>query len=378
MKKFFSKVAERIEKLDPDGLKSQFRRLGDELRFFESIFAALREGVMVVDVHGLLSYANPAAEAMLSFSFERHGAQNISHVLPDLDWDRILAPEDGWSRRAVREYELLYPERRILEIDSTPSEFGTVILVRDVTLRRAREESAVEDGRTDAVRELAAGVAHEIGNPLNALSINLQLLEREFRHEADPVRRERLLADIATARREIKRIIDINRSFLDALRPVKPNLVPGSPADSLSDTLSALKAQIEDRRISVALDLPPALPPVMIDRAQMEQVFFNLVKNALEAMADGSSLEIEVSADDRDVSISFRDHGGGMDEAALARLFQSFESSKGTRGTGLGLMLSRRIVRAHGGDIDVESKPGEGTRFTVRLPRLEKRVRRLT
>ena len=106
-------------------------------------------------------------------------------------------------------------------------------------------------------------------------------------------------------------------------------------------------------------------------------MFFNLVKNALEAMKDGGALSITVTADDRDVRVLFRDNGSGMDAATLAHIFEPYRTTK-EQGTGLGLMVCRRIVRAHGGEIDVESKPGAGTTFTVRIPRLEKRVRRLT
>ena len=109
----------------------------------------------------------------------------------------------------------------------------------------------------------------------------------------------------------------------------------------------------------------------------MEQVFFNLVKNALEAMKDGGELAIALDSDDDAVTVSFRDSGSGMPPAAVAALFEPYRTTK-RAGTGLGLMLSRRIVRAHGGEIDVESKEGAGTKFTVRIPRLEKRVRRLT
>ena len=303
----------------------------------------------------------------------------MRHLLPDWDWDNLLAPSDegkGWTRQASCEIEVTYPERRLLEIQSTPSANGTVLLVRDVTLSRAREESAIESSRSDAVRDLAAGVAHEIGNPLNAISLNLQLLAREFRRETDETRRTRLLHDISTAQNEVRRLEGIIKGFLSALRPAKLNLVPGSLVDPLTDTLDALKAQFEDRRIQTQLSLPSALPTVLVDRAQMEQVFFNLVKNALEAMKDGGSLEIEVDADDRDVHVVIRDNGSGMDAATLAHIFEPYQTSK-EHGSGLGLMLSRRIVHAHGGEIDVESKPGAGTAFTVRIPRLEKRVRRL-
>ncbi len=377
MSVFLDKVAQRLDKLDSADRLRQFRQLADEIGFFESVFDTLKEGVLVVSPEGELLYANNAAEALTGSPCSKARGKPIRKAIPGWDWDNLLRPaRDGWSRTSAQELEVLYPEHRILEINAMPSRNGTVLLVRDVTLARAREESARETSRTDAVRDLAAGVAHEIGNPLNAISLNLQLLAREFRREPDADRRERLLHDISTAQNEVKRLEGIIKGFLSALRPAKLNLVPGSLVEPLTDTLDAMKAQFEDRRIKTALNLPTALPTVLVDRAQMEQVFFNLIKNALEAMKDGGSLDIEVSSDDHDVRVVFSDNGSGMDAATLAHIFEPYQTSK-EHGSGLGLMLSRRIVHAHGGEIDVESKPGAGTVFTVRIPRLEKRVRRL-
>ena len=380
MRGFFNKVAEHIDKLDAEGQRKQYRLLVEELSFYESVFSSLREGVLVVDAAGTTVYANEAVARLTGFDGAKAKGRPVRHILPDWDWDNLLAPSDegqGWTRQASCEIEVTYPERRILEVQATPSANGTVLLVRDVTLARAQEESARESSRTDAVRDLAAGVAHEIGNPLNAISLNLQLLAREFRREPDEERRARLLHDIATSQNEVKRLEGIIKGFLSAIRPAKLNLVPGSILDPLTDTLDAMKAQFEDRRIQTQLNLPTALPTVLVDRAQMEQVFFNLVKNAIEAMKDGGTLTVAVASDDRDVRVFFSDNGSGMDAATLAHIFEPYQTSK-EQGSGLGLMLSRRIVRAHGGEIDVESKPGAGTTFTVRIPRLEKRVRRLT
>ena len=377
MSVFLDKVAQRLDKLDAADRRRQFRQLADEIGFFESVFDTLREGVLVVSPTGDLLYANHAAESLTGCPCAKARGKPIRKTIPGWDWDNLLQPaRDGWNRASAQELEVLYPEHRILEINAMPSKNGTVVLVRDVTLARAREESERESSRTDAVRDLAAGVAHEIGNPLNAISLNLQLLAREFRRESDEERRARLLHDIATAQNEVKRLEGIIKGFLSALRPAKLNLVPGTLLDPLTDTLDAMKAQFEDRRIETALNLPTALPTVLVDRAQMEQVFFNLIKNALEAMKDGGSLDVEVAADDRDVRVVIRDNGSGMDAATLAHIFEPYQTSK-EHGSGLGLMLSRRIVHAHGGEIDVESKPGAGTAFTVRIPRLEKRVRRL-
>jgi PAS domain S-box-containing protein len=381
MLNFFDKVIKNIDKLDSSSIREQFSRMVKEMRFFETVFQTLDEGVLVISSNGRLLYANRAAEKLTSVSLNRSRDKLISKIMPDWNWSSLLGENTtsgGWLRKAEREIEIAYPEPKILSVSILPSEENiTVAIIRDVTSEREREASVLESGRTDAVRDLASGVAHEIGNPLNALSLNLQLLAREFKKEADSEKRERLLTDIEVALNQVKRISAINKGFLNALRPIKPNLVPGNLADPLKRTLAEMKTQLENRSIHVTVDLPSALPSVMIDSDQLQQVFFNLIKNALEVMKDGSDIEIALSSDDNYVVASFRDSGSGMDGETLAGLFEPYKTSKDS-GNGLGLMVSKRIVKAHGGEIDVESKEGVGTRFIVSIPRIEKRVRRLT
>ncbi len=345
---FYDKVADRIGKLDAEGLRRQYKALTDEIGFFESIFNSLDEGIVVLDDNGRVKYANAAGH----------------ELIPLLGMDE--PPEDdspSTNGVSVKEIEITYPEHRIIEV----KRIGRVIKLRDVTAKRAQDADAVESGRADAVGEMAASMAHEIGNPLNALSLNLQLLRRKYPEEGD----------LTIAQRELERLNGIIREFLGAFRPAKAHLAPGFAADPLKDALAALKNVFEDRRIRVSLDLPRTMPAVALDRAQMEQVFFNLMKNALEAMKDGGELTIEIKHDDMSVSVVFHDSGVGMSDEALAHLFEPYRTTK-KKGTGLGLMISRRIVAAHGGEIAVASEEGRGTTFTVRLPRLEKRVRELT
>ena len=344
---FYDKVVDRIEKLDAEGLRRHYKALADEIGFFKSVFDSLDEGIVVLDDAGKVEYANAAGKELLPL------------LGIDEEFNESRPAPDGIS---VRELEITYPEHRIIEVKRV----GRIVKLRDVTEKRAREADAVESGRADAVGEMAASMAHEIGNPLNALSLNLQLLKRKYPDEVD----------LAVAQKELSRLNGIIREFLGAFRPAKAQLAPGSVADPLKDALAALKNVFEDRRIRVALDLPGTLPAVAVDRGQMEQVFFNLMKNALEAMKDGGELAIEIVSDDTSVSVGFRDSGSGMSDEALARLFEPYRTTK-KKGTGLGLMISRRIVAAHGGEIAVSSEEGRGTTFTVRLPRLKKRVREL-
>lgn len=341
MKTFFQSVLKHIDKLDADKLREQYRLVTDEVSFFDTILSAMKEGVVVYDLAGEIVYRNPAADQ-----------------LPDI--------EVALGTASRSEVSLTYPDERTLEIHTIPFERGTLAMIRDVSAERARTAEELERGAAKSVCDLAAGVAHEIGNPLNAISLNLQMLER------DPSDREAI--DICKS--QVRRLDGIIRGFLGALRPAKMVLSPGSIAEPLKNCLAALKGQFEERRINVTLDVPAALPPVALDKDKMEQVFFNLVKNALEAMKDGGAIDIVLSVDDRDVTVSFRDTGLGMNAEQLAHLFEPYRTTK-EHGTGLGLMISARIVRDHGGVISAQSKEGEGTVFTVRIPRLEKRVRAL-
>ena len=350
MKDFFKGVRRRIDKLDAAHLREQYRLVADEYARTDMLIHALKEGIVRIGADGEVLQSNPAASRLL-------GTDPASAI------QSMHLPLGTSSRR---EMLVTYPEERALEIQTAPLGKETVVYVRDITAEKRRTEDELRAGATKAVCNLAAGVAHEIGNPLNAIAMNLQLLKR------DPSDSETIDACMG----QVKRLDGIIRGFLAALRPSRPNLAPGSLADPLKSCLAVLRHQMEERRITVTLDIPAALPPVALDRDQMEQVFFNIVKNALEAMHDGGSLAMEMDSDDRYVSVSFRDSGEGMSDEQLAHLFEPYRTSK-EKGNGLGLMVSARIVHDHGGSISAESKPGEGTRFTVKLPRLERRIREL-
>jgi len=351
MKDFFKGVRKHIGKLDAEHLREQYKLVADEFARAEMLFHALKEGLVRLDENGAVIQANPAARALLGM--------DPADALAGLD-----LPLGKSSRREVA---VSYPEERQLEIQTMPFGDETIVYLRDITAEKARTEEELRAGATKAVCDLAAGVAHEIGNPLNALALNLQLIIRDPASAVE-------LASASLA--QVKRLDGILRGFLEALKPAKPNLMPGSLVDPLRNCLQALRAQLEERRITVMLDAPASLPPVALDAAQMEQVFFNLIKNALEAMKDGQQLDIALASDDNDVSVALRDAGEGMDAERLAHLFEPYRTTK-EKGTGLGLMITKRIVTEHGGTIAVESEVGRGTTFTVRLPRLERRIRAL-
>lgn len=386
---FFDKVFTRIGKIDSESLKSQLRRLSGELAMMETVFRSVHEGIVIVNGQGRLVYANWAAEHMLSFDSSKVKGKDIAGLFGDFDLPQraVAAPGRGaqdseWSRLLTREIEITYPERRIVSFYAVPMDKATedgpdntLIILRDVTREREQEENALRDERLDAVKTLAASVAHEIGNPLNALDIHLQLLSRSL-HKLDSGERDSFEDMVGVARSEVRRLDGIITQFLQALRHSSPVLAPGDILKLIGETLATLKAEIENRRIEVKVSGGSNVPAVLVDEGQIKQVFYNLVKNAMEAMPDGGHLGIAVSADDAWLRIDFIDSGMGIPAEALGRIFDAYHTTK-KKGTGLGLMIVQRIVKEHGGQIEVSSKEGEGTRFRIMLPLAERRVRKL-
>lgn len=379
---FLDKLVERLDRLDAGSLQTQFLRLAQEKGLLETIFHAIQEGIIVLEGEGRISYANRAAEKLLGFSAEQAQGQPIKRYLREVEWDRVLDLDaDEWSRVVSREIEISYPEHRFLDFYIVPlravkeGEKGAVLILRDVTRDRESESRTIESERLQAITLLAAGVAHEIGNPLNSLTIHLQLLDRELAHVPE-AERAALKELVEIARREVERLDQIITQFLRALRPSRPAFERAPLRTILDETLEFLRHEIADRDVIVEVEDLGEIPNALVDRGQIKQVFFNIIRNAIQAMQHGGVLRITLSSDDRFVAVSFKDTGPGIPPEELGSIFEPYFTTK-SEGSGLGLMIVQRIVRDHGGEIEVHSEPNAGTTFTVFLPRDERRIRLL-
>ena len=383
---FLDKLIERIGRVRPEDMQSYLLRLADEKGFLETIFNAIYEGVIVTDLHGRINYLNRAACELFGLERDECMGQPLSERLKGLEWDRLV--ETG--QVASRDMEVFYPQHRFLNFYVVPvsleepgrrpkidhdEQVGYAVILRDITENRRATDETIQSEKLTALTLLAAGVAHELGNPLNSLHIHLQLMERKLRKAPEPLRKD-LSKSLEVAREEIQRLDAIIQQFLGAIRPARLNLHPENINMLVAESVEFLQPEIRDRDIIVEQELRADLPLLEIDRNQIKQAFYNVIKNAFQAMKQDGLLRIRTDLEDMWVTITFADSGSGISPDHMSKIFEPYFSTKAS-GTGLGLLIVRRIVHEHGGEIDLASAEGKGLTFTMRLPMQNRTARML-
>jgi len=375
---FLDRFVARIDRIRPEEVQSFLVALAREKGFLETIFNAILEGIIVTDAAGRILYLNRAACVFFGIEATESLGRDIAEAVRELDW-RILASDGGDI--VIRDLEVTYPERRDLHFYIVPlkddhgERTASVILLRDMTQHHTDTAETIETERLSALSLLAASVAHEIGNPLNSLDIHLQLLNRKIR-ALETSEREDLAETLAVTRQEVARLDKIITQFLQATRQQPPAFYPVDLNTVAAESLAFLDTELRDRDILLETHFAESLPLVDADPDQLKQAFYNIVRNALQSMQSGGILRVGTSYDDHSVGISFADNGCGLATENAGRIFDPYFTTK-TEGSGIGLFIVSRIVRAHGGEIAIETAPSRGLTFGIRLPRRDLRVRSL-
>src|SRR3954463_3239961 len=343
---FVEKLIGRLAKIDANEVQNYFLRLAQEKGFLETVFNAIQEGIIVTDAAGRITYLNEAACELFGLESQDSVGKRLDERVRGLDWKSLSHSQGPISR----DIEIFYPANRFINFyivpliierresagdngeasDSTDQyssadqhagQVGYAIILRDITESRRTTQQTIESERLNALTLLAAGVAHEIGNPLNSLHIHLQLMERKAQ-ELDHNATAELQQSIDVARSEVRRLDSIVTQFLRAIRPSQPRLHPENVNTIVEEAVRFFTPEIQDRDMVVEQELRADLPLLRLDHGQMKQAFYNVIKNGLEAMKRHGTLRIRTDLDDTHVIVTFVDTGAGMSTENLSRVFE--------------------------------------------------------
>jgi PAS domain S-box-containing protein len=369
--------------------KKMEREIIDLKNFNESIIESMEAGLLTMDLDSNVTSINLGGQKILGWKAEEIFGKPIRSVLNPAEVDSLLSnPNKPGTASFKRETELTLKSGKPVSIgftvtdrlDNQRRKVGTIISFKDITQLKQMQDEVIRMDRLASLGVLASGIAHEIKNPLAGIKALAQACEEDL--EPDDSRREYLVR----ITRQVNRLDELLRTFFTYARPKPPDRNHTRVSDILGEVLNLLNKKMLTHKISFKQDLPEPLPPVWVDFQQMQQVFLNLILNAIDAMPEGGALHVSAAVvqgpdaglirkqfqmpealNQPFVQTMIRDTGIGIPPETLETIFDPFFTTK-PNGLGLGLSIVYRIINEHGGDLHVESKVGAGTTFTITLP----------
>ncbi len=369
------KIVARLDRLGQEELRQLFLRLASDKGLLQDVFDALRDGLILFDGQGRARFANKAAEKIYGRPL---------HELVRESFERLVGGACRWEElkgsgvAITRDLHVNYPEPRHYNFLMSPVAGGEeyLLLVRDDTETLAAGEEKAEAEQLNLLTFMASAVAHEIGNPLNSLGLNLQLLQRKLARLSTE-ERSRLEPLLESALSETRRLDTLLRQFLQSIRPQRLHREMVQVNEILARVVETLEPEIAPRGVAVHQSLSEKLPELNADGSQLFQVFYNLIRNAYQSIpGPEGGIVIQTDFNDTDVRVIIGDNGVGISHEVMGSMYEPFRTTK-NKGNGLGLLIVRHIVREHGGTLAVASRKGIGTTVTITLPRADRVVRLL-
>ncbi len=368
------KIVNRLEHLDTEELRHLFMRLASEKGLLQDVFDALRDGLILFDSEGAPRFANKAACAIYGRSIKE-----LLHV----PFERLVGGTCTWQEvcgsgiAISRDLHVNYPEERHYNFLMSPVADGSeyLLLIRDDTERLAAGEEDAEAEQFNLVTYMASAVAHEIGNPLNSLGLNLQLMQRKLA-KLDADAREKLTPLLESALGETRRLDTLLRQFLQSVRPGRIQRETVQLNELIARVLEVLEPEMAPRGIGIQQSLSKDLPELSADGGQLFQVLYNLIRNAFQSISGDGGIYIQTDYNDTDVRVLIGDNGSGISHEVMGTMYEPFRTTR-KKGHGLGLLIVRHIVKEHGGTLSLASREGIGTTVSITLPRADRVVRLL-
>ncbi|MFA7124422.1 MAG: ATP-binding protein [Sphaerochaetaceae bacterium] len=383
MNNFVRRAFEKIEKLSIDEIKTLVGYQASENELLGKVFDTLDIGILVVSESGRVLACNTSTKRLLPVSRTMAEGSSIKYVVNDADllhfFNTMITSTEPISEPSIEFHFQRGDVVRTLEIshDSFVSAVDSifqhdtgkrhVFFINDISENKRQEARLHRSESLASLTTVAAGVAHEIKNPLASIGIHLQLLRKAFQRKKklsiDDAKRYLDIID-----EEIERLNSIVVDFLFAVRPMDVHLRLENINRIIDDLCSFVEPELNSQHITLKRQLAQFLPKVLVDENLIKQALLNIVKNAMNAMeVNGGLLSVTTKLQQDQISISCSDTGTGMSEQTLSKIFEPYFTTKPT-GSGLGLTMVFKVIKEHHGEINVTSQLGEGTTFTILLP----------
>lgn len=372
---FVHKLLKSLDKIDRAALEKYILDLAETRLTLETILHEIHEGAMIVTRDGDITFANPPALSWLGLP--KTGKLQIPQIA-DTEISKFIETHcENLKERTTADFRVLIPRETFLRIFMIPfeKEGNILILLLNLTTERSAGGAPPARDSVESLLSLAAGIAHEIGNPLNSIGIHLALLQKEIKTlpEGKKAGFEKTLEVLKSETGRLDRIV---RNFLKAARKPPLRFRTENLNGVLKSALDFMRPELEENKIKIRFRPEESIPDFLMDRERLHQAFINLIKNSMEAMPKGGQITIRTSQKEKAAILIFNDEGKGISEEDLPHIFEAYYTTK-AEGSGLGLMTVWKTVSEHGGRIEVSSKAGQGTTFTLLLPIREPKLQLL-
>ena len=386
MREFMRRGIQKSPSMNEAQLRTFVKLLANEYSLLDSVMDSLNDGVIVADSENKIIKSNRAAERILGTSLrgtslggsalgEGHEKNVWEHIKIQDIADFVSSVIQNESGQTSKEFNLKadnpegknkYIEVSVLPLVNEKKIKGTIIMIADITEKRIEEIKNHRLENLASLTNVAAAVAHEIKNPLAAISIHLQLLKKNFT-ACNLSINQKAQKHIGVIEEEIERLNKIVVDFLFAVRPLKFEFVPVDINVLLKNLYDTFFDEFNDSGIAISLSFSKELPKIQGDERFLRQAFMNVLTNAKAAMPNGGFLDISTKAANDFIIITISDSGQGILPEDMHKIFEPYFTTKHD-GTGLGLTMTYKVIKEHGGDINVYSDYGMGTSFKFSLP----------
>ncbi len=372
MRKFIDRALQKLAKLDSEQIRNLIYDLANENDRLESVLDSLSDGVLVSDEQHNLIFVNKPAERLLPLA--------SSEIYERRIWDAIADQEiAAFLQESLSNQESVFDEEFTLDHGGKNRTLAVCVLpvvkeghiqgnlfhLKDITERKSKEARLRRAESLASLTTLAAGVAHEIKNPLGSIGIHIQLVQKSL--QEDDIDRDRVHGYIDVVNEEVSRLNKIVVDFLFAMRPMNVELSDGDLNEVVRGVLDFVQYELETSDIELIADLAETLPKIELDEKYLKQALMNIIKNAIAAMPDGGTLRVSSERRGDDVQLDIADTGVGMSDDVAEKIFEPYYTTK-DYGSGIGLTLVYKVIKEHLGEISVQTQEGHGTTFTLSFP----------